>query len=189
MKTSVPLQFDTPSTAAWQIDPIASTVDFAIEERMAFVKRRTVTGCFAGVAGTIALDRHHPATSQVEIAIDARTVDTGDARRDKNLRGKHFFDTASCPTITFASRWCDLADASAGRYRATGYLTVRGITREIAIEAEGTLSASFARIAATFVLDRRDFGMTRGNPFLWIADDVRISVALEAKAIAAAKAA
>jgi polyisoprenoid-binding protein YceI len=181
------MQLVSPSTATWCIDPTASTVEFAIEERMAFVKRRTVTGCFSGIAGTIALDREHPADSRVEIAIDARTIATGDARRDKNLQGKQFFAAGCCPSITFASRWCDLADAGAGRYRATGYLTVRGVTREIALEAECALSQSAARITATIVLNRRDFGMTWSNPLLWIADDVRISVALEANAMAAAK--
>jgi polyisoprenoid-binding protein YceI len=189
MKTAVPVQFVSPSVATWSIDPAASTVEFAVEERVAFVKHRIVTGRFAGIAGTIALDEEHPADYRVDVAVDVRTVDTGDASRDKNLQGKRFFDTRSCPTITFASRRCDLADAGAGRYRATGYLTVRGITREIEVEAECALSPSAARITAAFVLNRRDFGITCGNPLLWIADDVRITVALAANVMSAARAA
>src|SRR5262245_43797532 len=97
----LPIRLPVPAGEVWKIDPDASGVEFAVDERMAFVKRRTVTGRFPGVTGTIVLDRQRPADACVELTIDASSVDTSDPRRDKNLRGKQFFDVERFPVITF----------------------------------------------------------------------------------------
>lgn len=184
-----PTKRSSSSCSTWQIDADASTVEFAVDERMAFVKRRTVTGRFPGITGTIVLDEERPADSRVELTIETCYVDTTDPRRDKNLRGKQFFDVERFPTITFTSRWCDTADAATGRFRAIGYLTIRGITREVELEVECNPSQPVFRISTATVLNRRDFGITWGNSLLWIADDVRISVCIEAVPMTALRAA
>jgi polyisoprenoid-binding protein YceI len=189
MSVFPPTRLVAPSCGTWHIDSDASTVEFAIDERMAFVKRRTVTGRFSGVTGTIALDEERPANSRVNLTIDAGGIDTGEPRRDKNLRGKPFFDTERFPIITFTSRWCDAADAATGRYRAIGYLTIRDVTREVELEVECEPSRPAVRITATGVLNRRDFGMTWGNSLLWIADEVRVQVTIQAVSMLARRAA
>ncbi len=178
-----------PSCGTWHIDSDASKVEFAIDERMAFVKRRAVAGRFSAITGTIVLDEERPADSRADVTIDAGSIETDEPRRDKNLRGKPFFDTTRFPLITFTSRWCDAADAATGRYRAIGYLTIRDITREVELEVECTPSQAGVSITATTVLNRRDFGMTWGNSLLWIADEVRVQVSIEAVAMRALRAA
>jgi polyisoprenoid-binding protein YceI len=184
-----PTKLAASSCGTWHIDADASIVEFTVEERMAFVKRRTVTGCFPTVTGTIVLDEERPADSRVELTIDVRDVETGHAKRDKSLQGKDFFDSSRFPTITFVSRWCDAADTATGRSRATGYLTVRDVTREIELEVECDLSRQSVRLTTTTLLNRRDFGMTWGNAMFWIADEVRVHVSVEASQMIAARAA
>jgi polyisoprenoid-binding protein YceI len=185
----LPIRLPAPTGAVWQIDPNASGVEFAVDERMAFVKRRTVTGRFTGITGTILLDRDRPADARVELTIDARGIDTDDPRRDKNLRGKQFFDVERFPVITFTSRWCDAANVATGRYRAVGSLTIRDVTREVELEVECEAAQRAVHLTATTVLNRRDFGMTWGNALLWIADEVRIRVGVEAISVPLVRAA
>ena len=173
----------------YRIDGTASHVQFEVAERMAFVKRRTDRRRFAEISGTIALDARHPTRSRVELAIDAAAIDTGDARRDKNLRGGHFFDAERCPRMTFSSRAIEVLDVQAGRFRVAGDLTVRGVTREVDLDVDCDLNEAIVRVVAATVLNRRDFGMTYGNAVMWIGDGVRVRIELAAVPHAAAVAA
>lgn len=185
----LPIRLPAPAVGVWQIDSDASRVEFSVDERMALVKRRTVTGRFSDVTGTIVLYAKQPDYSCVEITIDVATLDTGEPRREKNLRGRQFFDAERFSAITFTSRWSDTVDAATGRYRTTGYLTVRDVTREVEVEVGCDRSGPVVRIDATATLNRRDFGMTWGNAFLWIDDEVRIHASVEAVCLPVARAA
>jgi polyisoprenoid-binding protein YceI len=183
------MRSDSGVVTTWEIDQQASAVTFDVEERLAFVMRRPVVGRFGGIAGTIAFDEARPDRSSVEITVDAATVDSGDARRDQKLRAGAFFDTARWPAIAFKSLRIDVVDGNAGRYRVAGELNVRGVARDVEFDVEGQFDRSPARIAATAVLDRCDFGMTWGNALFWIGDEVRISIDLKAIPIQLARAA
>ena len=52
----------------------------------------TVRGTFGGVKGTIIYDAKNPAASSVEATIDCTTLNTGEPKRDSDLKGEEFFD-------------------------------------------------------------------------------------------------
>ncbi len=54
--------------------------------------------------------------------------------RDAHLRKADFFDVDRYPTLTFHGRRVEAVDAAAGHYTVVGDLTVRGVTREVALE-------------------------------------------------------
>jgi polyisoprenoid-binding protein YceI len=112
----------------WTIDPAHSTIGFAIKHMMI----TTVHGRFGGVRGTIRLDDDHPHNAAVE-------VDTGNARRDDELRAADFFDVATYPTIAFRSTRVEPA-SPLGRDHCTvaGDLTIRDVTRSVEPTAEAT---------------------------------------------------
>src|SRR2546423_12934455 len=112
------------ATATWQIDPNHSAAQFAVRH----LGLSTVRGAFTKVTGTASFDDKDISKSSVDVTIDADSVDTRVAGRDKDLRSDHFFDVAKYPTITFKSK--KVEQVSAGKIKGTGELTIHGGTKE-----------------------------------------------------------
>src|SRR5258708_19336744 len=90
----------TAATTTWQIDPAHTAASFAVKHLMI----STVRGEFKGVAGTINWDDQDITKSTVDVTIDAKTVDTSEPNRDKDLKSDKFFDVEKYPTISFKSK-------------------------------------------------------------------------------------
>lgn len=177
---------DADASTIWSIDPTTSQADFIINTRVALV-RRTVIGRFADVGGTVLLNEERPTQSRVELTIRAASIETGNRRRDHHLRTPDFLDVSRCPTIAFTSRVIRLADARANRYRVTGDLTIRDVTRTESFDVVFApppvqWGRPIARVVVSGAINRRDFGLDWGTPVISIADDVRISANLVAVA-------
>src|ERR1700730_220398 len=95
------------ATSTWQIDPNHSAAQFAVRH----LAISTVRGAFTKVSGTVQLDDKDVSKSSVDVTIDAASVDTRVADRDKDLRGDHFFDVEQDQTITFKSTRVEQVDA------------------------------------------------------------------------------
>ena len=175
-----------PAThATYQIDPAASRVEFAIGLRLFFVKGSTVTGRFSEVEGTITLDEQDPGTARATVTIGAASIDTGNVRRDTHLRTADFFHVDQHPTLTFRSRRVEPVDPAAGRYRVVGDLPLHGVTREVTLEAHYTPTPGAGRerriaLTLTAPLNRRDFEMAQNNPVFKVADDLTVTLTIEA---------
>src|SRR5262245_27640530 len=117
------------SKGMWQIDSVHSEVEFAVKHMMI----STVKGRFAEVTGTIELDETDVSRSGVDVTIKVASVDTRQEQRDAHLRSPDFFDVDNYPEMTFRSRRV-VADGT-GTLRVAGYLTIRGVTREVVLEA------------------------------------------------------
>src|SRR5215831_17794867 len=93
-------------TAGWvavaaetfNIDPMHSTVGFTVVHLVI----NTVHGKFTEFTGTLEVDGN--ALQSAKGTIQAKSVDTGVAPRDKDLRSSYFFDAEKYPTITFQSK-------------------------------------------------------------------------------------
>jgi len=176
----------------WNIDVAHSAIHFSVRH-MVIAK---VRGHFKGWTGTLALDEQDLTRSSVDVRIDANTIDTQVADRDTHLRSPDFLDVARFPEIRFTSRRIEKAGDG---YRVVGDLSLHGVTREVALEAEfagtgkdpwGNRRAGFS---ATAALDRKDFGLTWNAALetggLLVGEKVEIAIELEAIATAAAQAA
>ncbi|MHB1313672.1 MAG: YceI family protein, partial [Gemmatimonadaceae bacterium] len=117
--------------------------------------------------------------SSVKITIDAKSVNTRVAMRDKHLRSNDFFAVDSFPQITFVSTIVN--KISDTRLNLTGDLTIRGVTKAITIPATLVFwddAGKTGRFKGEFTVQRNDFGVGYnpvGNP---IANDVAVSVNL-----------
>jgi polyisoprenoid-binding protein YceI len=180
------------ATSAWQVDPNHSSAQFAVRH----LAISTVRGAFTKVSGTVQWDDTDITKSVVEVTIDAASVDTRVADRDKDLRSDHFFDVAKYPTITFKSK--KVEQAGAGKLKITGDLTIHGTTKEVALDVDGPTPAvkdpwGNQRMAATATtkVNRQDFGVkwnaTMDNGGVVVGDDVSITIDVEMVQKAAAK--
>ena len=146
----------------WHIDTVRSRVGFAVKHMMV----ATVRGQFRKYSATIHLLPEDFTRSAFEGEIEMASVDTGNADRDDYLRTSEFLDAARHPKIAFASTRIESRGGS--RYVACGDLTIRGVTRPVAVDVEylGTSKnpsgRTIARIRARGAIRRKDFGVSLG---------------------------
>ena len=172
------------ATTTWQIDPAHTAAGFSVKHMMI----ATVRGQFKGVTGAVNWDDQDISNSIVDVTIDANTVDTGEAKRDADLKSANFFDVAHYPTITFKST--KIERISAAKMKVAGNLTIHGITKPVVLDVEGPSGAikdpyGNTRVAlnATTTVNRMDYGVKWNAKMdgggIVVGDDVNIDIDLE----------
>jgi len=91
-------------------------------------------GRFNDFDGEFVYDAENPENSTVTVTIDTASVDSNHAERDKHLRSKDFLHVSEVPQATFKSKRVVVDDD--GEADIIGDFTLRGVTREITLEAE-----------------------------------------------------
>ena len=172
------------ATTTWQIDPAHTAAGFSVKHMMI----ATVRGQFKGVTGTVNWDDQDISNSIVDVTIDANTVDTGEPKRDADLKSANFFDVAQYPTITFKST--KIERISAAKMKVAGNLTIHGVTKPVVLDVEGPSGAikdpyGKTRVAlnATTTVNRMDYGVKWNAKMdgggIVVGDDVNINIDLE----------
>ncbi|MCS7316093.1 MAG: YceI family protein [Bryobacteraceae bacterium] len=165
----------------WEIDSAHSSVQFAVRHMMV----ATVRGQFGKLTGKVRWDPAKPSEARVEAQVEVGSIDTREPKRDAHLRSPDFFDAEKFPTMTFRST--SVTPVGPGRYRLSGELTIRGITRPVVFEVEGPgqpvrgMGGELRTGAtATAKINRKDFGITWNRVLdtggVAIGEDVAITV-------------
>jgi polyisoprenoid-binding protein YceI len=175
--------------ATWNLDPAHTAAEFSARHMMV----TTVRGGFRNITGTLEFDPANPAAARVEAVIQtADMISTGLADRDNHLKSPDFLDVVSYPTITFKSTRVE--PTGENRAKIYGDLTIRGVTREVAIDAEhlGEIASPWGDHRAGFTgsvtINREDFGLTWNMALEaggWlVGKDVKIALDVEAIKVA-----
>ncbi len=171
--------------STWQIDPGHSSFQFKVRHMMV----SNVRGDFDKMTkGVISFDDQDGSSIKAEVIIEAASINTGHSKRDEHLRGPDFFDVTRYPTVTFVSKQVTRIDSD--KLRATGELTIRGITREIILDVFGPTpevkdpGGTYRRgLTATTKINRKDFGLAWNRVLdtggVVVGDEVEISVEIE----------
>jgi len=172
------------TTSNWNIDLTHSGINFSIRHMVV----SKVRGRFGSYTGKLELNENDLSRSQVEVQIDAASIDTGVEQRDGHLRSADFFDTEKYPRLTYKSR--RIEKQSDDRYRVIGDLTIRDVTREVPLDVEfggrakdpwGNERAGFTARAS---IERKDFGLGWNQVLeaggVLVGDKVDIDIELEA---------
>jgi len=171
-------------TSTWTLDPTHSIAEFSVKHLIV----TTVKGRFREVEATLNIDEENIENSSVTASIDVASVDTNMPDRDAHLRSDDFFNADQYPKITFASTRVE--KVTGGKYLVHGDLTIRDVTRPVALDAEfegevndpwGNRRAAFT---ATTQISRKEFGV-RWNQALEtggavVSDNVKITLHIEA---------
>lgn len=170
-------------STTWNIDASHTILEFAVKH-MAI---STVKGRFKALSGTIQTNEAG-ALEQVDVLIDATSIDTNDAQRDGHLKSPDFFDTEKNPTIEFKST--NIKPKGSHEYSVSGNLTMNGVTKPVTLEVETVAPVKdpwgLRRTAAAGngKLSRKDWGLTWNQALefggLLVSDDVRIALEVEA---------
>ena len=162
----------------YSIDPVHSTVGFKIRH----LGISWVTGSFGKFEGTASFDPAQPASSTLAVTVQADSVNTGNADRDKHLRAEDFFHTEKHPTITFKST--KVVKKTDSSYEVTGDMTLLGTTKPVTFTVETTgpvqgMKGETRRGGeTTLTVKRSDFGMK--NMIGPIGDEVHVTLAFSA---------
>jgi polyisoprenoid-binding protein YceI len=136
------------------IDKTHSEIGFKVKHLMI----STVKGNFGTFSGDIQED------GSVVVSINTNSINTGNADRDNHLKSADFFNSEENPTITFAGKM------SEDMTTVTGSVTIKGITKEIELNAEyngmnvdpwGNTKHGWE---ITGIINRNDFGLTWNAP-------------------------
>ena len=165
------------------VDKTHSEALFTIKHLMSRVTCR-----FSDLSGSIAVDVANPAASSVEFTINAASIDTNAADRDKDLRSPNFFDVEKYPTITFKSS--KVTPAGKDKFTVEGSLTMHGVAKQVSLPVEflgfgkdpwGNDKAGFA---VETVLNRKDYGLNWNKALdqggFLLGDEVKVVISLEA---------
>jgi polyisoprenoid-binding protein YceI len=167
-------------TMRWNIDGSHSTAEFSVRHLMI----TNVKGRFGTLSGTVDYDPEKPEASQIDVTIDATSIDTRDEKRDAHLRSPDFFDTEKFPSLTFKSTSVKKTDDG---FAATGDLTIHGVTKSVTLEVEGPSESNKdpwgnTRIgaSATAKINRKDFGLNWNAALeaggVLVGEQVKISI-------------
>lgn len=142
----------------------AKNAHASIQFRIKHLGYSWLTGRFDTFSGNFKLDRDNPEKSSVEVQIDPASINSNHAERDRHLRDERFLHTDKFKTATFKSTRIELTSDKTGVIY--GDLTLHGITKEIAINAQlvgggddpwGGFRVGFV---GTTKLSLADFGIT-----------------------------
>jgi polyisoprenoid-binding protein YceI len=144
----------------WEIDPQHTSAQFAVRHLVV----SSVRGTLGMVTGTVNLDESDITKSSVEATIDAAGISTRDGMRDGDLKAPDFLYVTKYPKVTFKSK--KIEKVADGTFKVTGDLTLRGVTKEVVLDVEGTPKPFHDQMGvlklggvAKTKIDRRDFGM------------------------------
>ncbi|MFE3074257.1 YceI family protein [Streptomyces sp. NPDC059247] len=126
----------TALTGDYTIDPAHSSIGFTVRHAMV----TNVRGTFAEHEGSLKLDGSDPGASTASIDVRIASVDTGIGDRDGHLRGGDFFDAEQFPLMTFRSTTAE--QLGGDKYRITGDLTIKDVTKPLSIDLEFNGSAT-----------------------------------------------
>lgn len=146
--------------ATYKIDAMHSNIEFKVKHLMI----STVTGKFNSYDATLQSEAADFSDASITFSAEINSISTGNEQRDQHLIGTDFFDAASFPTVSFAST--SFTKKEENEYTLLGNLTLKGITKEVALAVEfgGVMTDFYGQEKAGFdivgKINRKDFGLT-----------------------------
>jgi polyisoprenoid-binding protein YceI len=146
-------------TGTWAVDPIHSSISFAVTHNNVATFRSGFGSFDATLTGG-----EEP---KLEGAVDVASIDIDEPQLKGHLMSPEFFDVERTPKLNFTSTRLDVAED--GTVRLAGELDIHGTKREVEATGRfGELGADAygkARVALSLAtaVDRRDFGLEWNN--------------------------
>ena len=144
--------------ADYQIDPAHSFVEFKIQH----LGYSWMFGRFDNVSGSFSYDSAKPAASSIQVEVDAKSINTNHAERDKHLRSKDFLEVDKFTTASFKSTGFK---GSGDKGVLSGVLSFHGVDKPIEVmvdkvgEGKDPWGGYRAGFVGTYTMTRADFGL------------------------------
>ena len=164
--------------APYRLDPVHTRVVLAVDHA-GFSK---AIGTVSGSTGTLWTNGEDWTDARVDVSVPLERLDFGDADWNRAVAARGLLDTARHPVARFVSTRVEPLDAE--RARVYGTLTLRGVTREVVLDAVRNASRRhplppFRRtvgFSATGLLSRAEFGVDAWRSMIGDAVELRLEV-------------
>lgn len=167
----------------WEIDPTHSELTFKVKHLMI----SNVKGEFKNFNATVESDGEDFGNAKISAVIDAGSINTNNADRDKHLKSADFFDTEKHNQITFESTELNKLDAD--NYQLKGVLGMKGKEKEVVLDVDfgGFMKDPYGNEKAGFSINgkinRKDWGLNWNTALetggVMVSDDVRLSAEMQ----------
>lgn len=175
---------ESSAKTKWVIDQAHSEIEFKVRHLMiAHIK-----GSFRVFDASIRTTGKDFTTAEIDLWIDALSINTGNEKRDEHLKSPEFFDAANHKQIGFRSLSIG-KESSNGKHELWGELSMHGITKQIKLEVEfggiqkdpsGKEKAGFSVFGK---INRYDWELIWNSPTesggVMVSEDVTISCEIE----------
>ena len=174
----------TDALTAYSVDPAHSEVGFTVRH-MGFSK---VHGSFGEFNAVVEMAGEDLSTLKTNATIVAASVTTQDQKRDEHLRSADFFDVESHPELTFEST--GVSDISGNSFKLHGKLTIRGISKDVVLDAEflgegvDPWGGTRVGLEAGTTINRKEFGLNWNAALeaggVLVSDKVQLNLQIQA---------
>lgn len=168
----------------WSIDKTHSEIEFKVRHLMISHAK----GNFKNFDASVYTYNKDFTTAEIDLWIDANSINTGDEKRDEHLKSSDFFDVQKHKQITFTSSTIGKANAD-GNHELWGELTMIGITKNVKLNVQfggivkdpwGSEKAGFT---VTGKINRSDWGLVWNTAIetggFVVGDEITISCEIE----------
>lgn len=140
-------------------------------------------GLIPASGGSLTLDPKSPEKAQVTVTFAVTELRTSVPKLDEHLMKADFFDAAKFPTATFQSTSVKVSGQTA---QITGKLTIKGITKDVTLNARFVGAGTNAMMKKETVgfdaeaqIKRSDFGLGYAVPMVGDTVTLQITAAFE----------
>ena len=137
-----------------------------------------VRGTLSKISGSIVFDPKHLERSSFNVTLNAATVHTGDAARDKDLKSADFFNAARFPSIHFVSSSVTQDRPGSVVYIINGNLTIKGVTMPARIQSTVMPTGKSYLFRGTMMLNRLMYNVGNKGP---VGNDVTVFIEVPTK--------
>jgi polyisoprenoid-binding protein YceI len=131
---------------------------------------RTVTGTIGGFEGIVKFDPEHLSATQMDVTAKVATIKTDNDDRDTHLKTADFFEVDRYPTMRFQAT--KVERLTSGRFRATGKLTIKDVTKEVSFP----FSANGKTLNGEIEIKRLDYNVGVDQSAFTVSHDIKIKI-------------
>ncbi|MEN9598379.1 MAG: hypothetical protein RL596_690 [Bacteroidota bacterium] len=169
--------------ATYKIDPMHSEITFKVKHLMI----TNVTGSFQEFDATLDANEDDFSDAKISFEANVNSISTNNEQRDGHLKSADFFAADEFPKLQFSST--SFQKKSADNYSLIGDLTIKGITKSVALTVEygGNMTDFYGQNKAGFdisgKINRSDFGLTWSAVTeaggIVVSEEVKLHVAVQ----------
>jgi polyisoprenoid-binding protein YceI len=143
----------------WEVDNAHSQVTFTVTHLVI----SEVTGNFKEFSSNVFSDKADFSDAKVDFSIKVNSINTDIQMRDDHLKSDDFFNALKYPEINFKGK--QMKAAGKGKYKLTGDLTIRDVTKTISLDViyTGTAIDPYGNTKAGFKItgkiNRLEYGL------------------------------
>lgn len=172
------ISFSALQAQNWTLDKTHSKLDFTIVH----LGISEQEGNFKNFSIRLTAAKEDFSDALIELTADVNSIDTDNTSRDEHLKGTNYFNADAFPSLTFKSK--SFTKVIDNKYKLTGDLTIKGVTKTIALEVVyigSTINPKTQKRVAGFKItgkiNRIDFGV--GTSSATLSDEVTITANIE----------